>query len=68
MNIYHQEQTIEDFNYFEQQCFKQLHILPSELNDQDYIEFMTMLNAKKPEDRVQDPMSIGMVKKSINHK
>lgn len=43
-------------DYFYKQCFEQFHMLPSDLDDQDYNEFMNMLNAKSPEQQTTDPM------------
>lgn len=34
------------------------HILPKDLDEQNYFEFLEVINAKKPEDMLVDPMAI----------
>lgn len=45
-------------DYFYQQCFSIMHILPRDVDEEDFNELTRILNAKKPEDRVQDPLAL----------
>lgn len=49
---------LDDMDYFYQQCFSIMHILPRDVDEEDFNELTRILNAKKPEDRVQDPLAL----------
>lgn len=48
------ENMIEDQDYTKQQAFVQLHILPNEYDNINYIEFNEMMNAKPRDKRDKD--------------
>ena len=49
---------MEEFNYFFKQMLSEYHILPKDLDEQNYFEFLEVINAKKPEDMLVDPMAV----------
>ncbi|WP_180368105.1 hypothetical protein [Oenococcus oeni] len=49
---------MEDFNLFAKNSMQYWHWGLDEFFDTDYYELMEVMNAKKPEDRVQDPMKL----------
>lgn len=45
-------------NYFYKQMLTEYHLLPKDIDEQDYFEFMKVVNAKAPEDQMVDSMEI----------
>lgn len=45
-------------NYFYKQMLTEYHLLPKELDEQNYYEFLEVMNAKAPEDQMVDSMEI----------
>ncbi|AVI94109.1 putative Phage protein [Oenococcus oeni] len=49
---------LEDFNLFAKNSMQYWHWGLMEFFETDYYDLMEVMNAKKPEDRIQDPMDL----------
>ncbi len=45
-------------NYFYKKMLMEYHLLPKDIDGQDYFEFLEVINAKAPEDQMVDSMEI----------
>lgn len=52
------ENAIEDMDYEQQIAFTEFHILPDDFDEQDFYRMQSVLKARAPEDRPQDPMEL----------
>lgn len=58
MRIKELQQQLDDMDYTEQQALVNLHILPSDYEQQDFFRMNQVLLALAPEDRPQDPADL----------
>ncbi|MCH4101043.1 hypothetical protein JIO05_05555 [Pediococcus acidilactici] len=45
-------------HYFYKRCLQEFGILPKDLDEQNFYRLMEVVNAKKPEEQMADPMEI----------
>lgn len=64
--------AIQDFDYNEQQVLQNLHIMPSQFEEEDFYRLNEVLSALAPEDRVKtgrDFLSeLGITEENSNNK